>query len=167
MPTVDESRLAKQFKPNHSRFPIEYKTTENGCWVCTSHKGMEKGYPSIKRLSKKWRLNRYMYYLVNGDIPKNMVVRHKCDNSLCINPGHLELGTQQDNVRDTVQRDRTFKPKGSINPRAKVTKQKYNVIVSMLESGIKKKDIVTKTKLSHDIITGISKGTHWACKEYE
>ena len=35
-----------------------------------------------------------------------LVVRHKCDNSRCINPDHLEIGTQADNIRDRDERGR-------------------------------------------------------------
>lgn len=39
-------------------------------------------------------------------IPKGKLVRHRCDNRLCINPEHLLLGTQQDNIMDMVGRGR-------------------------------------------------------------
>ena len=41
-----------------------------------------------------------------GNIPKGMVIRHKCDHPYCCNIEHLEAGTQLDNVRDMIQRGR-------------------------------------------------------------
>ena len=45
-----------------------------------------------------------------GPVPKGMIVRHTCDNPPCINPMHLQLGTQGDNMRDRYMRgrDRSF-----------------------------------------------------------
>ena len=50
--------------------------------------------------------HRVSYEAYNGEIPKGLVVRHKCDNPSCINPDHLELGTQQQNVADRENRGR-------------------------------------------------------------
>lgn len=48
--------------------------------------------------------HRKVYYEATGDWPE--VVRHKCDNPRCINPDHLEGGTQLDNVQDCIKRNR-------------------------------------------------------------
>jgi hypothetical protein len=46
----------------------------------------------------------YSYILKNGPISEGQIVRHKCDNKLCVNPEHLLIGTLKDNVRDSMER---------------------------------------------------------------
>lgn len=50
------------------------------------------------------RAHRWVWEAANGPIPAGLVIRHKCDNRLCIRLSHLELGTVADNNRDASER---------------------------------------------------------------
>jgi hypothetical protein len=52
------------------------------------------------------RAHKLSYIWAKGPIPEGQVVRHTCDNTLCVRPSHLILGTQADNVRDMAERGR-------------------------------------------------------------
>lgn len=86
---------------------IKYKITENNCWECYSHKPNNFGYPVIKINDTVFKIYRLYYEKYKGVIPENLVVRHTCDNTFCINPDHLILGTHSDNVEDRVERNRS------------------------------------------------------------
>lgn len=110
---------------------IEWKEDENGCYICTSHARDKDGYPRIRDRYKNVGVHRYIYGECFGEIPKGLVVRHKCDNPKCINPEHLELGTYQDNSNDMVSRNRSCK--GEKNGKSKLTKQDYEKILRARE----------------------------------
>lgn len=86
--------------------PISFKVDENGCFICDSHKPGAHGYPQVRHKGRSSPAHRRIYEECFGDIKKGLVVRHRCDNKLCINPEHLLIGTRADNVRDAVERKR-------------------------------------------------------------
>ncbi len=65
-----------------------------------------KGYGTITINKNSYYSHRVSWTLENGKIPKNLMVLHHCDNRKCINPNHLFLGTNEDNVRDMIEKGR-------------------------------------------------------------
>ena len=64
------------------------------------------GYPrAVRKGNCNLKLHREVFYDTYGYYPE--VVRHSCDNILCLNPQHLLPGTNLDNVKDRVERGRT------------------------------------------------------------
>ena len=125
---------------------IEYEINSNDCWICTSHKCDTSGYPMVRRNGKFWKANRYSYTIHKGDIPKGLVIRHTCDNPACINPDHLILGTQKDNVQDMIERNRFRDARGDKNPNFK----DFNLaaINNDYQLGMKVVDILEKYGIS-------------------
>lgn len=88
--------------------PIQYVMDPNECHNCISH-CLNHGYPVIHMGTWRGYLVRALYIARYGEIPARLVCRHTCDNSLCINPAHIVLGTRGDNARDRrrlLERDR-------------------------------------------------------------
>lgn len=70
------------------------------------------GYTYVRYNGKRVRLHRLVYCQKVGvalEAIDGLVVRHTCDNAWCINPEHLIIGTQADNIRDAVARGRNAK----------------------------------------------------------
>ncbi len=97
------------------KFILKHK---DGCWEWLGCK-WRTGYGYIRKAGKHIAAHRYMYTLYNGPIPKGLCILHMCDNPSCVNPEHLFLGTQQDNMRDMVAKGRNANFKGELNPNYK------------------------------------------------
>jgi hypothetical protein len=80
------------------------------CWLWTGARHRKHwdsvGYGVMGINKKNVFAHRLSYELHHGTIPTGMLVRHTCDNSLCVNPDHLILGTDADNAQDKVDRGR-------------------------------------------------------------
>ena len=115
------------------RKQIDFEIDENGCFICTSH-ARNKGYPLSWFDGKKVRLSRFIYEQMHGEIPEGHVIRHKCDVRECINPEHLETGTQKENVWDAIKRNRFKSRMGGTNNNSKLTVEKVKEIKVALEN---------------------------------
>lgn len=56
--------------------------------------------------------HRISHLLFNGDIPRGYLIRHKCDNGICVRPDHLEVGLEINNMRDKYVRGRSKQERG-------------------------------------------------------
>lgn len=93
-----------------TRFHTKYQKTQS-CWLWTAAQ-YHQGYGMVNlgrdRLGFQFTAyaHRVAYVLAHGDIPADAVVMHACDVPACVNPAHLSLGTQRENLRDAVTRGR-------------------------------------------------------------
>ena len=78
-----------------------------GCWLWRGQIAKKTGYGRYRpSWSKLLYAHRISYSLFVGPIPANLYVCHHCDTPSCVNPAHLYVGTQQDNMRDAANRKR-------------------------------------------------------------
>lgn len=76
------------------------------CWLWQGSVA-KNGYAICSRTGNPSRYaSRTVYMLYKGVIPKGFVVMHSCDNPACVNPKHLSVGTQQDNIDDMMAKGR-------------------------------------------------------------
>lgn len=105
------------------RFKKYTKNTPNGCIEWTGSKDLN-GYGQFciksenKQKQKFVFAHREAYKFFNGKFKENLNVCHTCDNPSCVNPNHLWVGTQIDNLKDMIKKGRNrygigkrFKPK--------------------------------------------------------
>lgn len=83
----------------------------SGCWLWTGAVN-NHGYGKIYHDNKPQMAHRVALMLAGVVVADTDVVRHKCDNPSCVNPDHLTVGTQSDNMQDCVAKGRHYAPRG-------------------------------------------------------
>lgn len=146
------------------RFEAKFIIHENGCWIWTStisttQRGM---YGSFKCNGIECKAHRVSYELYKGPIPEGLNVLHTCDESICVNPDHLFLGTQQDNINDMISKNRQSPPRpGEKNGNAKLNAQDVVKVREMLAKGYRQRDIADKFGVAQTTISAINMGFSW------
>lgn len=99
------------------------------CWIWTAYTN-KQGYGIIQIDGKKYKTYRISFFLANGYYPKlPMMVCHKCNNPICVNPNHLYEGNHKDNKRDSILAGTAYfgykkgEQIGEKNNQAKLTEQ--------------------------------------------
>ena len=103
-----------------SRLYQYIKKDENGCWLWTGGT-RGPGYGRIKISGRSMQAHRVSYEHHVGKIPEGMLVCHACDIPGCINPSHLFLGTQKDNLADMIKKGRSNYARGEGHGSSKLT----------------------------------------------
>lgn len=135
------------------RFCQYFCASDEGCWIWRGAT-TSRGYGNFKLPGRKQTpAHRFSYKIFRGEIPVGLLVCHRCDVRACVNPGHLFLGTAQDNQTDKVLKGR--QARGTRNGGGgKLTEGQVKEIRRLRQAGIssiavgKKFGVAKKTVLS-------------------
>lgn len=139
------------------------KKSDNECWIWSGTKN-KKGYGCIIKDdgSRKRHLAHRASYIINkGEIPDGLYVLHSCDNPSCVNPNHLRVGTQSENIKEAFDKGRKVQPIlfGEKNPKSKLTIEQVKFIKANPQLG--HKHIADMFCLSPNCIRGVRIGRTW------
>ena len=118
---------------------VDRESSSAGCWLWTAYKN-KAGYGTLNVKHRKVFAHRVSYELHNGPIPEGKgfhgtVVRHSCDNPSCVNPEHLFIGTQGDNITDREERGRRASTHGEQHPSNKLSDKNVIGIRRLVSEG--------------------------------
>lgn len=134
------------------------KNEITGCWNWTGTK-TECGYGQIRvnKITKK--APRVSWEEFVGEIPAGLCVCHRCDNPAYVNPDHLFLGTQKENMRDAVNKGRTRTGENCIF--SKLKQKDVDRIRELHLAGVKSAKIAEIYNISYSHIRSIVTGVWW------
>lgn len=132
------------------RLPIEkrfmnYVLKTNDCWIWTSTR-CPKGYGHFQIGKIAAKAHRVSYEIFKGQFDRSLHILHSCDNPSCVNPDHLSLGTNADNVFDSMKKGRRF---------TKVSFRKVNKIRDLKKNGMRNCAIAKLMRLHRDYVSQI------------
>ncbi len=139
---------------------LKYVLKKNNCWewIGSTH---PNGYGQFHFDGKPWKAHRFSWKLHYGEIPKCYGVLHMCDNTLCVNPEHLFLGTQKQNMCDCRDKGRMKIYRGSENVWHKLTEEIVKDILNTPHHKHRKTILAKKYGVSRRTICSIYEGTSW------
>jgi hypothetical protein len=142
------------------------RQVRDGMTPCMEWTGaLVKGYPRVYvgKIKRKdaWR-DGHRYSLsrkIGRPLRSDEIAMHQCDNPICINPDHLEVGSHQDNMDEMKQRKRAAS--GERNAMTTLTIEQVERIRAA-PSHISHTDLAERFQTSRHTIARIRKGTTWA-----
>jgi hypothetical protein len=160
--------MAGKQRPVSERF-WSYVDISDQCWKWTGSV-TNYGYGRLHIGGRDGRdvgAHRIAWELLKGRIPEGLYVCHHCDNPICVNPAHLFLGTQSDNMQDAGKKNRLPQQKyhgfcaGERNGRAKLTDAQVSAIRKEYQVVMSHRKLAAKYKVSRSIIRFILSGKNW------
>jgi len=130
---------------------FESRDDPNACWIWKGPT-VTAGYGKISYFGKLIGAHRVSWLMSKGDIPKGMHVLHRCDNPPCVNPDHLFLGTNRDNIYDRNRKGRGGK---------KLTNESAAHIKQLLEKGTTQTAIARMMGVNQTLISAVDRGVAW------
>lgn len=135
----------------------------NDCWEWLARK-THQGYGRFNLRGVNCQANRVAWELEFGAIPEGMHVLHRCDNPSCVNPSHLWLGTNADNVADRVRKGRNPRMDGERNPRQKLSFADVLKIRERFRSGEPSKRLASEYGIARGYVPQLARGVTWGSR---
>jgi len=140
------------------RFEAKFvKGLNSDCWLWEGGTS-GKGYGQVWNEQKQEKAHRAAWKLYRGEIPKGLCVCHSCDTPLCVNPNHLWLGSQAENIRDMHAKGRGKQQNGEAHHNAKLTEEDVRAIRASLQSSRK---LALIFNISSSQVSRIKHREHW------
>ncbi len=158
--------------PTQLRF-LKYVEQTDACWFWRGAH-LPRGYGRFYLAGRVEYAHRASLRLFSERAPgAGDLVLHECDTPACVNPEHLKIGTQIDNMRDASARGRTVNKSdwvGAKNPKAKLTNEQTHDVARRATNGENTKLLAVEYGVSRTRVQQIARakrdGGGWAVEDF-
>lgn len=135
----------------------------DACWEWRACKN-KSGYGRFGVASKVVLAHRAAYELMHAQSPGSLFVCHRCDNPACVNPTHLFIGTQADNVRDMRAKGRwkPLPPRDNKGERHGMSKLSAGDVSAIRASSASCYAEARRLGISPSAVSAIRRGERWS-----
>lgn len=136
---------------NLERFRKYVSEQENGCWHWTGGK-TPNGYGKCAWYGRTLGAHTVAFRLYKGRIPEGHIIRHTCNNRICVNPEHVISGTYSDNLEDARIAN------GRVGVLPKIDRETIFKILKLRSEHVSTSNIAVQVALDVGYITGVISG---------
>lgn len=158
--TILSDKNAERFWVNVDKNGPIQKPELGPCWIWLDRivgGGYGQFYSGIRPVSA----HRLSFEMEFGPIPSGKLVLHSCDLRNCVNPAHLWIGSQSQNMLDMVSKGRSNHPKGARHRKAKLSEENVLTIRAEHLSGVTCGEISKKYGVTSSAVWQIVNGKTW------
>lgn len=144
------------------------------CWEWIAHRN-KKGYGDFRIGNKKYVAHRVAYIMQKEELAPNALVLHHCDNPACVRASHMFVGSNDDNIKDKMRKNRQSRTgnggktrgqthlscSGEKHPNSKLSTQIVQEIRRLALRGITKRKIGERFGLAHQYVSDICNRKVW------
>lgn len=139
------ANVGRKSRSISQRFEALYMPEPNtGCWLwlgdCTAPLGVDR--PRFWLNGKRVSAHRFSFQHFNGPIPEGLLVCHRCNTPMCVNPDHLYAGTHKDNSADMMRAGRHV---------SQITPNFTALMVERLRPSVERRRAATHCKRGHPL----------------
>lgn len=139
---------------------------EDGHWIWLGSRcGLNREYGQVRFRGRKPVAHRAVWILHKGEIPEGLDLLHQCGQTLCVNPAHLRVGTEKENMQEAVDGRKGkhwFAGRcdmvGDSHPRCKVSDANVLKVIQAFSAGATRKELARKHGVTVGTITNIING---------
>ncbi|MEK4030823.1 HNH endonuclease signature motif containing protein [Pseudobacillus sp. FSL P4-0506] len=153
----NRTRVRKDYDTESAFWKRVEKGDDNECWEWKGYI-TPNGYGQLKEKQKNVYAHRFSYQLHYGNLPKDKLVCHKCDNRKCVNPNHLFIGTQLDNMHDMIAKGRRYTGKPWTT---KIDEEQVRMIRVLCDEGFDKGKVAEVFGLKRCTVVNIEARRIW------